>query len=85
MTKMISPEQLYWLEQMESFSVEKEEFHRLLEEYTGITAEPYTGYAYYDQRGDYIGDSLTSTVKDLLKSACIGILEGHEPPKEIIL
>lgn len=49
----------------------KEEFNKLLEEVTGITAESYVGYLYYDANGNYIGDSNDSAVKDLLINAHI--------------
>ena len=48
-----------------------EEFNKLLEEVTGITAKRYIGYQYYDADGNYIGDSNDSTVKDLLINAYI--------------
>ena len=49
----------------------KEDFHKLLEETTGIEARPYTGYSYFDGVGNYVGDSNDCTVRDLLNSAYI--------------
>ena len=50
-----------------------EDFHELLEQYTGIVARPYTGYSYYDEAENYIGDSSSDSVRDLLNSAYIEI------------
>ena len=49
------------------------EYHEKLEELTGITAMPYTGYSYYDAAGNYIGDSSDSGLSDLLKAAYIEV------------
>ena len=67
----ITAEQLEELEDAESF--EFEEFHKLLEEYTGITAEPCSVFAYYDAAGNYLGDSTYCDVRDLLESAYIKV------------
>ena len=53
-----------------------EDFHELLERYTGIEAIAYIGYSYYDEAGNYIGDSNSNSVRDLLNSAYIEI-EGE--------
>ena len=50
-----------------------EDFHKLLEEMTGITAKRYVAYQYYDESGMYIGDSNNSTIRDLLNNAFIEI------------
>mgnify|MGYP003288570234 CR=1 FL=1 len=50
-----------------------EDFHKLLEEITGITAKRYVGYQYFDEAGMYIGDSNNSTIRDLLNNAYIQI------------
>jgi hypothetical protein len=54
----------------------REEFHGMLEEYTGIVAKPYTAFDYYDSCGNYLGDSVDYTTRDLLKSAYIEIEGG---------
>ena len=54
----------------------KEDFHKLLEEVTGIEARPYTGYSYFDSAGNFIGDSNEVCVRDLLNNAYIEI-EGE--------
>lgn len=73
MADTITKAQLEELRQMRS--VDLREYHFLLKKYAGITAEPYTGYSYYDKAGDYIGDSETSidVETDLLDSACIQV------------
>lgn len=50
-----------------------DEFHNKLKEYTGIVARPYTGYTYFDDWGNYIGSSDTSSLEDLLDAAYIGV------------
>jgi hypothetical protein len=54
----------------------REDFHKLLEELTGIEAQKYVGYQYYDNVGNYVGDSSDCSVRDLLDSAYIEI-EGE--------
>ena len=55
-----------------------EEFHGVLEEYTGIVAKPYTAFDYYDSCGNYLGDSLDYTTRELLMSAHIGVRSDTE-------
>ena len=55
----------------EAKSFDRDEFHKLLNEYCGIEARPYTGYSYYDNAGNYIGDANDCDVKDLLDNAYI--------------
>lgn len=50
----------------------REEFHKLLEEITGIEAQEYTGYQYYCL-GNYVGDTDNSSVKDLLDNSYIEV------------
>ena len=52
-----------------------EEFHGLLEDYTGIVAKPYTEFYYYDSCGNYLGDSMDYTTRELLDSAYIKVKE----------
>lgn len=51
------------------------EFHEILEEYTSIVAKPYTAYQYFDEFGDYIGDSNDFELLDLLQNARIEVVE----------
>lgn len=55
----------------EAQSYSRTDFHELLESITGIEARPYTGYSYYDNLGNYIGDSNDVVVRDLLDNAYI--------------
>ena len=48
-------------------------FHNKLEEITGITAKSYVAYQYFDEAGNYIGDSHNSTIRDLLNNAFIQV------------
>ena len=54
----------------------KEDFHKMLEEITGIEAKRYTGYQYFDSAGNFIGDSNEGCLRDLLNNAYIEI-EGE--------
>ena len=49
------------------------EFHNLLEKYTGIEAKPYTAYLYYDECGNFIGDSDGATLEQLLEAAYVKV------------
>lgn len=51
------------------------EFHEMLEEYTGIVAKPYTAYQYFDEFGNYIGDSNDFELLDLLQNARLEVVE----------
>lgn len=52
------------------------EFNLFLEKYTGITAHPCTEYQYFDEAGNFIGDSDNSDLHDLLNNAGIKIDGG---------
>lgn len=51
----------------------EDDYHKLLLEYTGIEARPYTSYLYYDDDGNYVGNSEESTIYDLLKAAYVEV------------
>lgn len=74
MADLITREQFERLEDEAMFGVES--YHRLLEEFTGIVAKPYTAYLYYDSAGNYIGDSDNSTLEELLKHAYVEVSDG---------
>lgn len=67
--KKITREQLEEIELADDLK----ERHKLLEKYTGIIAMPYTGYSYYDNAGNYLGNSEVDDVMDLLQSAYIKV------------
>ena len=51
-------------------------YHKLMLEYTGIEARPYTAYLCYDVDGNYVGNSEESTIYDLLKAAYVEVEDG---------
>lgn len=72
--KTITREQFEDIEDARQFGT-REEFHRLLEEYTGIEARPYTAYQYFDGADNYVGASDEDTVKEILGRAYIRVKE----------
>lgn len=62
-------------ELVEAMSNDMQEYHRLLEEYTGIKARPYTAYTYYDAAGDYVGSSELDCLGEILEAAYIEVVE----------
>lgn len=51
-----------------------QEFHNKLAKYTGIVARPCTAYQYFDDAGDFIGDS-DDSLEGLLESAYIEVID----------
>ena len=74
MDEYITKHQLLELEEAQIFGIH--EFHKLLEEYTGIVAKSYTAYSYYDNDGNYIGDGENSSLQDLLNAAYVEVRDG---------
>ena len=72
MADKISKEQYEELCQSEVFD-SREEFNKVLEQITGITAKPYVSYSYYDGADNYIGYSDSNILIDLLKNAYIEV------------
>ena len=50
------------------------DYHKLLEELTGIIAIPYSAFYYVDRAGSYIGNSSKNHPRDLLKSAHVEVM-----------
>lgn len=50
------------------------EFVKLMEEYTGITAKPYTAYQFFDSADVYIGDYSLSSLSEILENAEIEVV-----------
>lgn len=73
MNNAITKEQLEELEYAQV--LDRYEFHKLLEEYAGITAESYLAFSYYDDCGNYLGDSNDCDVYDLLKAAYMEVTD----------
>ena len=75
MAEYITKQQMQELENAAVYGTD--EFHRLLAEYAGIEARPYRAYQYFDNCGNYIGDSSDSGLFDLLEAAYIKV-EGEQ-------
>lgn len=60
---------------VECLEAGKSDFPRLLEKYTGLIAKPYIAFQYYYENGDYIGDSDTYSLQDVLEGAGIEVAE----------
>lgn len=75
MAKFITKAQYEELEDI-NMCCGEEEFNKLLEEYAGIEARPYTSYSYYDAAGDYIGDNNENDLDDLLRAAYVEVRDG---------
>lgn len=73
MIDKITREQLEELSDAFDFGTPSE-FHEILEEYTSIVAKPYTAYQYFNEFGDYVGDSNDFELLDLLQNARIEVV-----------
>lgn len=71
MAEYITKDQYQQIEDASLYGVT--EFHNLLEKYTGIEAKPYTAYLYYDECGNFIGDSDSTTLEWLLEAAYVEV------------
>ena len=69
--RTISKEQFCKLKEAYNYCSDKKEFHKLLQEYTGIIAKPYTAFNYYDDTNNYIGNSDDASLDELLDCACV--------------
>ena len=50
-----------------------EEYRKLLREYMGIKARAYTAYNYYDENGDFIGNSEGYDLGQLMEAAGVEV------------
>lgn len=68
------------LEEIEDASLwgDKTDALTLLKEYTGIEAKPYTAWSFYDEYGNYVGDSDNYSIRDLIENAYIDIVDERE-------
>lgn len=71
MAEYITKDQYRQIEDASLYGVT--EFHNLLEKYTGIEAKPYTAYLYYDECGNFIGDSDGATLEQLLEAVYVKV------------
>ena len=60
-------------ELQEVYHLDEQRFVELLEEYTGITRKSYTAYNYYDDAGNYVGNSEDFDLLDIIDNAYIEI------------
>ena len=56
------------------FYESREAGYALLKEYTGIEAKPYTAYQFYDEAGNYVGDSENDDFEEIIRNAYIKII-----------
>lgn len=69
----ITKKQLEELEEARSCG-SRQEFHELLEEYTGIVAKPYTAYQYFDDADNYVGGD-DDDVREMLRRTYCEVAE----------
>lgn len=74
MSNTITREQLEEIEKAYSYE-DRETAYALLKEYADIEAKLYTAWDFYDTAGNYIGDSVNYSFKDLLENAYITIVD----------
>lgn len=53
--------------------LDDEEYRKLLREYMGIKARAYTAYNYYDENGDFIGNSEDYDLGQLMEAAGVEV------------
>ena len=53
--------------------LDDEEYRKLLREYMGIKARAYTAYNYYDENGDFIGNSEDYDLDQLMDEAGVEV------------
>lgn len=53
--------------------LDDEEYRKLLREYMGIKARAYTAYNYYDENGDFIGNSEDYDLDQLMEAAGVEV------------
>lgn len=82
MAEYITKQQMQELEDAINYGTD--EFHYLLEEYTGIKARPYQAYLYFDSYGNYIGDSNDNDLFDLLQAVHIILKEPTADVEEVV-
>lgn len=71
MTKYITEAQQEKLEL--AVLLDDEEYRKLLREYMGIEARAYTAYNYYDENGDFIGNSEDYDLDQLMEAAGVEV------------
>lgn len=59
----------------EAYACDDQQFAEKLEEYTGITRRAYVAYDYFDFGGDYVGNSVTNDLDDILRMGYVRVTE----------
>ena len=77
MNRVITKAQLKEIEEA-SFWGDRTDAYALLKEYTGIEAKPYTAWNFYDEHGNYVGDSDNYSIRDLIENAYIDVVDESE-------
>ena len=77
MNRVITKAQLEEIEEA-SFWGDKRDAFALLKEYTGIEAKPYAAWNFYDEDGNYVGDSDNYSIRDLIENAYIDVVDESE-------
>nr|DAH10655.1 MAG TPA: hypothetical protein [Caudoviricetes sp.] len=76
--RTISQKQFIELNDYFDYNDVDEEFLTKLHEATGITAKPYTSYSFYDENGDYVGNSKNYSLDDILYFADVKVIDRKE-------
>lgn len=57
-------------------------YHRVaysfLSDYTGIEARAYTAYDFYDGAGDYLGNDMDNSIRDIIYKSGIDVIGDDE-------
>lgn len=80
MNRTITKAQLEEIEEARLWG-DKTDAYALLKEYTGIKAKPYTAWNFYDEYGNYVGDSDNYSIRDLIENAYIDVIYENEDEK----
>ena len=77
MNRTITKKQLEEIEEAGCWG-DRTDAYELLEEYTGIAAKPYTAWNFYDEYGNYVGNSDDYSIRDLIENAYIDVVDESE-------
>ena len=77
MSRTITKERIRQIDDV-IFWGDKRDAYALLKEYAGIEARPYTAWNFYDEYGNYVGDSDNYSLRDLIENAYIDIVDERE-------
>ena len=77
MNRTITKAQLEEIEEVSMWG-DRRDTYALLKEYAGIEAKPYTAWSFYDEHGNYVGDSDNYSIRDLIENAYIDVVDESE-------